>query len=131
MTDFSHQTLHGFDFTAAELSGSNFSFTDLSPVRDTSPVPHTDGLIRADFTRANCSGADFSAATARGVLFCDTDLRGAIFRDADLTGAVFIDADLSGADLRGALLLGTELEDATLEGTLTDPDATPEAVVRS
>ena len=83
------------DFTAADLSGLDFSGADLT---------------ESWFESADLSGADLSGCK----------LKGAVLTRANLSGAKLRGADLSGANLGGAKLAGAVLDGATLDGVVLD-----------
>lgn len=69
-------------------------------------------LRRADFYRADLSGASLKRANARKAVFYQARLHNTILKNADLTGASFFEADLLGADFSGAVLRGANFDRA-------------------
>lgn len=61
-------------------------------------------LSRADFFRADATGASFRGATLRAADFYQARLINTVFKEADLTSANFFEADLMGAKFDGAVL---------------------------
>ena len=77
-------------------------------------------LCRADFFRADLSGANLAQADLSGANLAQANLSGADFRVANLSGADLRLADLGGArlfeaNLSGAILSGTNLSRARLD----------------
>lgn len=73
-------------------------------------------LKRADFFRADLSGASLKGAQAQEAVFYQARLARTVFRDADLRGANFMEADLQGARFTGANLEGANFSGANLHG---------------
>jgi hypothetical protein len=88
-------TLEGADLQRTNLQGSYL------------PVRRSDGsLERADFYRADLSGASLKEARAANAVFYQARLRGTVLRDAKLWDANFFEADVTGANFAGARLAG-------------------------
>ena len=96
---------------APDLKGADLQKTNL---QNAYLVPRREGasLERADFYRADLSGASLKSASARGAVFYQARLSHAVFKDADLRSANFYQADLSGARFDGAILTGAGFEGA-------------------
>lgn len=75
-------------------------------------------LTRADFYRADLSGASLKGAQAQRAVFYQARLQGTVFSGADLEGANFFQADLKDARFDGARLRG-----ASFGGALNLPPA--------
>ena len=94
-------TLEGTDLQRTNLQGAYLSSR------------RTEGTLeRADFYRADLSGASLKRARAAQAVFYQARLRGTVLRDADLRGANFFEADVTDADFGGALLEGASFADA-------------------
>lgn len=65
-------------------------------------------LKRADFYRADLSGASLKSANAENAVFYQARLHNTIFKEANLIGASFFEADLLGAKFSGAKLLNAK-----------------------
>ena len=81
------------------------------------------GLIRADFSQANLSGANFAGASLGHAKFEFATLSGANFSGADLTDVDFAGADLTDANLTGATMKGADFTNATLSGAKGLPES--------
>lgn len=90
---------------AASLESVDLQRTNLQNAylgsKSNSPAPN---LKRADFYRADLSGASLKGANAENAMFYQARLHNTIFKDANLEGASFFEADLLGADFSGARL---------------------------
>lgn len=73
-------------------------------------------LTKADFFRANLSGASFKNDMCVETVFYESIAIGTIFQDADLTGANFESSDLRGASFKAAKLMGARFAGAKLAG---------------
>jgi uncharacterized protein YjbI with pentapeptide repeats len=113
-------------FVAANLSGAKvtarFSLDDmreanLSHLRASADMHNQSmGLIRADFSRANLTGANFEGAALAHVNFEFAKLQHTNFSGADLSDADFAGADLTNADLTGANIARVDFNSAVLTG---------------
>lgn len=92
--DFSHQTLVGTSFAAAEMREANFEGADLSQTI----------LTKASFMRANLAGANLDKTFADRVIFDQADLSNAVVTDAIMTSSSFHEAVITGADFSGTIL---------------------------
>lgn len=79
-------------------------------------VQGEEGGERANFRRADLSGASLRRADLRGANLGDANLSGADLSGADLHDANFRGANLGGASLRDANLRGADLRRADLSG---------------
>lgn len=119
--DFSHEDLHGTDFSGLDLSNADFTEANLSGAEFIGTT-----LNIANFNKADLSGADLTHAVLNEAdlqhsklhgadLFCteiiDTDLTHADLSDANLRGT-----DFGGSDLRLAKLCGAKISNVNLRG---------------
>jgi hypothetical protein len=87
------------DLRGADLQRANLQNAYLGPHRTTTT------LEKADFYRADVSGASFRNALASGCVFYQARLVGTVFKGADLQMANFDEADLTDTQFQGARLL--------------------------
>jgi esterase/lipase superfamily enzyme len=108
-----------FDFSNANLSGSNMARLDFS---------------RARFDGANLSGATLTDSNFSGARFDRADLSRSTLAEANFAGARLLDANLSEVDARGAVffdavLAGARFEGARVDGAVFDISALPSGVL--
>ncbi|MCI1273815.1 MAG: pentapeptide repeat-containing protein [Clostridiaceae bacterium] len=82
------------------IEGANLSGKDLSG---------------ANFTNTDLEGADLSGANLTGANFTHADLEEVNLKGANLTNAIFYHADLEEADMKGANITGANFKQAELE----------------
>jgi len=92
--------LYASSLESVDLQRTNLQNAYLG-AKSNSPSPN---LKRADFYRADLSGASLKGANAEDAEFYQARLHNTIFKNANLTGASFFEADLLGADFSGAKL---------------------------
>jgi uncharacterized protein YjbI with pentapeptide repeats len=113
-------------FAGANLSGahilSRFAYDDLRGANLSHAMGAADirnqsmGLIHADFSGADLSGANFADAALAYATFRFTKLVGANFSGAKLPKVDFSGADLSQANFTGADTIGVDFGAANLQG---------------
>jgi len=112
---------------AASLESVDLQRTNLQNAylgsRSNNPPPN---LRRADFYRADLSGASLKGAHAENAVFYQARLHNTTFKNADLTGALFFEADLLGADFSGA-----RLRAASFTGARNVPRALAELIAEN
>ncbi|HEY9670096.1 MAG TPA: pentapeptide repeat-containing protein [Waterburya sp.] len=92
--NFSHKSLTGAVFVAAEMRGANFQGADL-----TNAI-----LTKAVLLGANLEGANLTGALVDRVTLDNANLKNAIFQEATMTRTRFFDADITGADFTDAII---------------------------
>ncbi|MCM2395288.1 pentapeptide repeat-containing protein [Rhizobium sp. S95] len=115
--------------TESELDGANltktdFSFTDLRGSSMKSANLEKGKMVRASFVAAKLEGANFNKveayrsnfarSTADRATFVNAEVQRADFREAQLAGSDFTKAELGRADFRGATITGSRFTMANL-----------------
>ena len=110
-------------FVAANLSGAKVTARfSLDDMREAKPFSSSRLALllgtgrRADFSRANLTGANFEGAALAHVNFEFAKLQHTNFSGADLSDADFAGADLTNADLTGANIARVDFNSAVLTG---------------
>jgi len=108
----------------ADLSGTDFSYTDLRGSSLDGAKLEKATLMRSSLAGAKAAKADFSRiegyrtvfaeVLAAGATFASAELQRADFKQANLSGANFQKAELGRADFSGALLTGAQFSMANL-----------------
>ncbi|MBW6423235.1 pentapeptide repeat-containing protein [Rhizobium sp. XQZ8] len=130
--------LDGSDFTRANLTGTDFSYTDLrhsifagadltkgkmirallnNASADNAIFERVEGY-RATLQDVRANGASFKSGELQRANFTGAQLRGANFEKADLSRAVFDKAVITGANFVYANLSRASLSSAVFEGSL-------------
>lgn len=130
--------LDGSDFTKANLTGADFSYTDLrhsifaganmtkaklirtllnNASADNANFDRVEGY-RAVFQDARANGTSFKSGELQRANFAGAQLRGADFEKADLSRVIFDKANITGANFVYANLSRTVLTSAVFEGGL-------------
>ncbi len=94
------------DLKGVDLQRTNLQNAYLRPRREDVT------LERADFSRADLSGASLKNTSVTGGVFRKARLCQTVFKEADLRGANFFQADLTGAQFDEAKLKGASFKDA-------------------
>ncbi|ATN33661.1 hypothetical protein ACO34A_07550 [Rhizobium sp. ACO-34A] len=115
--------------TDSELDGANltktdFSFTDLRGSSMKGANLEKGKMVRASFVAAKLEGANFNKveayrsnfarSTADRATFVNAEVQRADFREAQLSGSDFTKAELGRADFRGATITGSRFTMANL-----------------
>ncbi|MGX5665667.1 pentapeptide repeat-containing protein [Rhizobium daejeonense] len=105
------------ELDGANLTNTDFSFTDLRGSSMKSANLEKGKLIRASFVAAQLEGANFNKveayrsnfarSNADRATFVNAEVQRADFREAQLTGTDFTKAELGRADFRGATITGS------------------------
>jgi uncharacterized protein YjbI with pentapeptide repeats len=116
--------LEGSELDNANLSGTDFTYTDLRSSSFNGANFEKATMIRsslagskaekANFTRIEGYRTIFSQVAAAGSTFASAELQRADFTEADLTGADFQKAELGRADFKGATITGARFPMANL-----------------
>ncbi len=122
--DLSHEDLRGHPLYRYNLSGGDFTGTNLSGayLLESSfvmanlnmAVLHEAQIGMAQFTKAILTETDFSGSKLNFSQIVDCDCRGAIFDHADLGGSVLINSDFSDASFVEASLMTTTMTGSRL-----------------
>jgi hypothetical protein len=98
----------------ADLQRTNLQNAYLGPTPEGAEAtrPRVVDISRADFYRADLSGASLKSAIAAGAAFYEARLCHTTLNNADLRGANFFGAELIGANFDGARLHGARFEGA-------------------
>jgi len=104
-------TLHRADLQRTNLQGAYLGQLAASD----GEVSKSLDLSRADFYRADVSGASLKGAFAKQAVFYQARLQNTVLTGADLSNANFFEADLTGAKFTSANLAGADFENAILD----------------
>jgi uncharacterized protein YjbI with pentapeptide repeats len=105
------------DLTGANLSGVNFTSTDLAETTLMGANLEKATLVRASLAGARADKANFAKIEAYRANFARISAQNASFASAEVERADFSEANLTGADFEKAELGRAEFKKATLTGT--------------
>jgi len=97
---------------SVDLQKTNLQFAYFGSEDDSGNFKKIKNLNKADFYRANLTGASLKNAWAQKAQFYQSCLHNTVFKKADLTEANFFEADLKGAKFDGASLYGASFKSA-------------------
>lgn len=109
--------LDGSDFTKANLTGTDFSFTDLRHSIFAGANLTKAKLIRTLLNNASADNANFERVEGYRAVFQDVRANGASFRAGELQRAIFSNAQLQGANFEKADLSRVIFDKAVITGS--------------
>jgi len=99
--DFSKLILQGIDLEQSNLTGVNFSNSDLSiAVKEKFKLP--SNLVRVNLKDANFSNADLTGVNFEGSYIKNVNFNGAILTNANFVDAVIKDTSFNNSEIDGA-----------------------------